>query len=117
MLDTKIICREQGDGDRKNVEAALQKKGLLRKRLPIRQEAFSAEITKELVKAGVAIAYISSLAVERELKHSGMVSSLIIWRFRRPLGRAENFLNDLPPSFYFQKNRGSPRSIAVGRHH
>jgi LysR family transcriptional regulator, transcriptional activator of the cysJI operon len=73
VLDTNIICREQGDGDRKNVEAALKKRGLLRKRLTILQEAYSAEITKELVKAGVAIAYISSLAVERELKSGELV--------------------------------------------
>ena len=73
ILKAPMICREIGAGDRIIMEASLRQKGFGRKRLPIVQEAFSAEIIKGFVRAGLGIAYISAMAVERELKSGELV--------------------------------------------
>lgn len=72
ILKSPVVCREIGAGDRIVMEMTLRQRGY-RKRLSIIQEAYSAEIIKGFVRAGLGIAYISALAVERELKSGELV--------------------------------------------
>jgi DNA-binding transcriptional LysR family regulator len=107
LLKFPIVCREIGAGDRIVMEAALRQRGFGRKRLFIIQEAYSAEIIKGFVLSGLGIAYISALAVERELKSGELVRlvcprldvprpfSLILPQGPEPAGIEGAFINFL----------------------
>jgi DNA-binding transcriptional LysR family regulator len=68
IVKLPLVMREAGSGTRKACERALQKHRVLPSELNVIHESSTSEGVRESVKAGIGAAFISSLAVENELK-------------------------------------------------
>lgn len=68
LRDLSLVGRERGSGTRNAYENALSKLGVLPSDLRIVLECSTTESVKEAVVSGIGAAFISSLAIEKELR-------------------------------------------------
>lgn len=102
-----LIFREKGSGTQRVVETALQRAKIPLKKLHIAMELDSTEAIKEAIEAGLGIGFVSSRAIQKELKlgvlKQGSVEGLRIERCfsiirlpgAHPTGPAGSFLQYL----------------------
>ena len=80
----RLIFRERGSGSRRVVENALQRAKIPLKKLHIAMELDSTEAIKEAIEAGLGVGFVSSRAIQKELKlgtlRQGSVEGLRILR-------------------------------------
>lgn len=63
-----LITRESGSGTRNTVESYLNRLGIIPSELNVIMEATSSESLREAVISGLGLAFISALAIDRDLK-------------------------------------------------
>ena len=74
LVETPMIVREAGSGSGRSVEAALQAAGYDIGRLQIMARLGSNEAIKQAVSQGTAAAFLSSLSIQRELRHGELMT-------------------------------------------
>lgn len=75
VVSLPLLIREPGSGTRRFLENALEKKGLDLSAFKVVAQLGSTEAVREAVKSGVGVSFLSTLAVEGELK-SGVLAAL-----------------------------------------
>jgi DNA-binding transcriptional LysR family regulator len=83
ILNIPLIVREKGSGTRHSYEVALNRKGAYIPDMNVVMECSTSEMVREGVLSGVGAAFISTLAVERELE-SGVLDRIEIKGMRIP---------------------------------
>ncbi len=121
----RLIFRERGSGSRRVVENALQRAKIPLKKLHVAMELDSTEAIKEAIEAGLGVGFVSSRAIQKELKlgtlRQGSVEGLRILRHfsiirfpgSHPAGLAgvfHQFLRGVSERSNFRRN--SPGKVA-----